>query len=96
MPRYLIIHDYSATFEVNFKAGRYRVVVKNTKCIGKKSNIRDNMFVNKPDEIFPLNDVAFNRKKKEFQNSFIKYLIPIFSNNLNKLFNFTELKKFDW
>ena len=54
------------------------------------------MFVNKPDEIFPLNDVAFNRKKKEFQNSFIKYLIPIFSNNLNKLFNFTELKKFDW
>lgn len=96
VPGYMVMHDYSATFEVNFKPGRYRIAVKNIKCIGKKSNPKDNMFITKPDEIFPLGDFAFKGKKKEFQNNFSKYSVPILTYNFNKLFTFTESKNSDW
>jgi hypothetical protein len=96
LPGYMVMHDYSATFEVNFKPNKYRIVIKNIKCIGKKSNPRNNMFITKPDEIFPLNDFAFKGKKREFEISFTKYSVPILTYNFNNLFTFTEGQNSDW
>jgi hypothetical protein len=95
VPSYMTQCDFIATFEIQHKLNRYRVTVKNIKCIGKAQNGRS-MWDVKPDEIVPLNIYAFKLSKNEFSKTFLKYSKPVFDKIYLSYFTFQNIPADDW
>ena len=86
--------DFTGTFEVNYKEEGYQVVVKNISFVGKPGNDRDNFFIQKPNEVTPLIEMAIKNKTNEYKKSFLNNIAPFFEYNFNLLFSKIELKNY--
>ena len=95
IPIYIKVCDFSASFEIEYKSDKYRVTLKNIKCIGKAENGRGFWDI-KPDETSTLNLYAYKLNKKEFSKSFLKYSKPIFDKNFISFFSIANNKNDVW
>jgi hypothetical protein len=92
VPIYIKKCDIVAFFEIEYKPFRYRVTLKNIKCIGKSEN-GNGFFDIKPNEMNSLSFFAL--KNKKFDKPFLKYSIPILEKNFSSFFS-TDNKKGNW
>jgi hypothetical protein len=95
IPIYIKLSDITATFEINYKAGKYQVIIKNIKCIGKTDNPTNSLFL-KPNEVELLSFYALKNSKPEFNKNFIKSSVPIFDFTFNKFFSLKDMNNNNW
>ena len=96
IPLYIKMSDISATFELNYKIGKYQVIIRNINCIGKADNPTNNMMFLKPNELDPLKNYALKTNKLEINKQFLKNSVPIFDFTFNNLFSINENKINNW
>ena len=96
IPLYIKMSDITATFEINYKLGKYQVVIRNIKCVGKLDNPQNSFLFLKPNESESLSVYALKNNKKELTKSFLKYSMPIFDFTFTKFFLTKESKQSDF
>lgn len=87
LPMYMIWSDFKATFVINYKPGKYQVTVKNITCIGKPTNVENNILILKPGEEDPITSYALKNNKAEIRKTFIKLSKPILDRQFDKYFS---------